>query len=503
MFIQRKKFTGDKIPPLTKWLYGISGMSRDAVETLVSIFYLLFIQYAGVLDEDPNQYALQLIVIISFLFFARLWDGVNDPLIGSIINRTHWKIGKYKPWILIGGLVSSVALVALFLVRFNGWLFVGFFVVTYLIWEFMFTLNDIAYWSLLPSLTTQTKQRNELTSLVTLFASIGALGIVGFVSLTISGNAAEQYGIIATVTAIVFLLFQTALFLFAQEKERPEPSKEKPKGISVTLMYRTWLNNKPLFWLVWVLLFYYMGASIINNFGLTYFYFSLGYDTGGDLLPIMALIFAISTTVAQILFPTLAKRYSRQQLIKFSFGFLAIGYMLFYMLGSFGPIDLIPINSLTILPIGLLIFSGQTIFYVTIMVMLSNTVEYNQWQTGDRLESVIYSLRPLTAKLASSIQSGVVFLFLIVSGMYTVTNQISSLENQKQNGLITSAEVITLSDDLIAQFHLDHVWGLTIFKTGMVLIPIILFFASYWILKNKKTIDERQYEKILKDIQKI
>jgi melibiose permease/lactose/raffinose/galactose permease len=171
-------------------------------------------------------------------------------------------------------------------------------------------------------------------------------------------------------------------------------------------------------------------------------------------------------------------------------------------LGSIGPWDLIPINALTILPIGLLIFTGQTIFYVTIMVMLSNTVEYNEWKTGDRLESIIYSLRPLAAKLASSFQSGVVFLFLIISGIYTVTNQISALENQKQANLITSTEVINLANDLIDQFHLDHVWGLTIFKTGMVLIPIGLFYAGYWILKTKPTIDEHQYEKILKDLEK-
>ena len=503
MIIQRKKFSGDKVPPFTKWLYGISGISRDAVETLVSVFYLLYIQYAGVLDQNPSQYAIQLIVIIAFLFIARLWDGINDPIIGSIIDRTHWKIGKYKPWIFIGGIVSAVALVALFVVRLNGWMFVGFFMITYLIWEFMFTLNDIAYWSLLPSLTTQIKQRNELTSMVTLFASIGALSIVGFVSLTISGNAANQYGLIATITAIIFLLFQTALFVFAQEKDRPEPLRTKPKPISFRLMYRTWFNNKPLFWLVWVLLFYYMGASIINNFGLTYFYFSVGYDTGGALLPIFALVFAFTTTIAQMLYPTLAKRLTRQWLIRISFFCLAAGYLLFYLLGSFGPVNLLPINTWTILPIGLLIFTGQTVFYVTIMVMLSNTVEFNQWKTGERLEPIIYSLRPLAAKLASSIQSGVVFIFLIVSGIYTVTNQISTLENKKQSDLITSEEVITLSNELIAQYHMDNVWGLTIFKSGMVLIPILLFFAGYWILKNKATIDEHQYEQILKDLEKV
>lgn len=497
---QPRRFKGDTVPPLTKWLYGISGMSRDAVETLVSVFYILYIQYAGVLGEDPQDYAIQLAVIIGFLLVARLWDGINDPIIGSIIDRTQWKVGKYKPWILIGSLVSSVALIALFIVPLRGWWFVAFFVVTYLIFEFMFTLNDIAYWSMLPSLTSQTKQRNELTSLVTMFAAIGALSIVAFVSFTISGNAADQYGLIATITAIVFLLFQTALFLFAQERERSDITKPSSHGISVKLMYRTWWNNKPLFWIVWVLLLYYTGASIINNFGLTYFYVSVGYDAGGALLPILALVFALSSTIAQLLYPRLAKAYSRQTLIKASFTLVAIGYGLFYTLGSFGPIDLLPLNPWIMIPIGLLIFAGQTVFYVTIMVMLSNTVEYNQWQTGERHEAIIYSLRPLTAKLAASIQSGVVYLFLIVSGIYTVTNQISALEHDKEANLISQQDVIDLANQLIEQFHLNRPWGLTVFKTGMVVIPVILFYAGYWILKHKATISESQYQEILKDL---
>jgi melibiose permease/lactose/raffinose/galactose permease len=492
-----KRFSGERVPLLTKWIYAVSGLSRDAVDTLVSIFYLLYVQYSGVLSENPMLYASQLGVIIGFIFLARLWDGINDPIIGSIIENTHWKIGKYKPWIFLGSLLSSGLLIALFLVRLSGWSFVLFFVIVYLLWEFSFTLNDIAYWSMLPSLASQPKMRNQLTSLVTLFAALGALSMVIIIPLTVAGNAANQYGLVATIVAIVFLLTQSALFLFAQERQQPTSEIRQPKKVYFFQMYQTFIKNKPLFWVVWVLFLYYTGASIINNFGLTYFYISLGYDAGGSLLPVLAIVFAFSTTVSQLLYPKLSKRWSRKQLIRFSFWMLFSGYALFFFMGNIGPLNILPIHLGTLIPVGVLIFSGQGIFYVTIMVMLSNTVEYNQWQTGQRNESVIYSLRPLTAKIAASIQSGVVFVFLLISGILTVASQISGLEKDRDQGKLSEAEVVVMANNLIDQFQSQSVWGATVFKIGMVVLPLLLFVTAYWILSHKPTIDEKQYQTIL------
>ena len=495
-----KTFSSKKVPKLTKWIYGISGISRDAVDTLVSIFYIVYIQYSGVLDANPSAYASQLAVIIGFLFFARLWDGINDPIIGSLIANAHSKMGKFKPWILLGAFISSVLLILLFVVRPTGWAFVFFFMVVYLLWEFSFTLNDIAYWSMLPSLTSETKERNEITSLVTLFASIGAMAIVTIVPLTVAGNAADQYGLIATLTAVVFLLSQSVLFIFAQERTQADTTFLKVKKVQRLEMYKTWIQNKPLFWIVWVLLLYYTGASIINNFGLTYFYLSLGYDAGGALLPVLAVVFALSTILTQSLYPRLTRMMTRKTLVHVSFGLLLVGYGLFYLLGSFGTLALIPVQPIFLIPIGFLIFSGQSIFYVTLMVMLSNTVEYNELKTGLRNESVIYSLRPLTAKIAASIQSGFVYVFLLISGVFSVTSQISSLENDRNNGLLTGAEVVDLANALIQEFQNTYDWGLTIFKSGMILVPMVLFALAYWILNHRVNLDEKTYDKILKEL---
>jgi hypothetical protein len=74
-------FKGDVVPKPTKWIYSLSGIGRDAAYTLISLFFLTYIQYTGVLDEA--QYAVQFGVITAIIVIARIWDGVNDPMIGS------------------------------------------------------------------------------------------------------------------------------------------------------------------------------------------------------------------------------------------------------------------------------------------------------------------------------------------------------------------------------------------------------------------------------------
>jgi melibiose permease/lactose/raffinose/galactose permease len=435
------------------------------------------------------------------MILARLWDGINDPLIGAIIENTHWHIGKYKPWILIGALITSFAIMVLFLYRPAGWWFVISFVFVYLLWEIAFTMNDIAYWSMLPSLTSEPKQRNEMTSLLTMFSALGAFVVIGIIPLTVAGNAADQYGLIATIIALVFLLSQTLLFVFGKERSRDLDQEKNQKNVTFLEMYRIFIKNKPLFWITWVVFIYYLAASIINNFGLTYFYMSLGYDAGGFLLPFFAIVFAFSTIASQLLYPWLSKSLTRQQLIKYAFISLFAGYVLFFFVGQIGYRTIIPIQIGYLIPIGLLIFSGQSIFYVSIMVMMTNTIEYNEWQTGERKESVIYSLRPLTAKFAASIQSGVVYVFLILAGLLSITNQISSLENLKNTGDMSAEDVITAANLVIQSFQQSNQWGLTIFKFGMVIIPLVLFSIAYWIVQRKYSIDETFYQRIITDIQ--
>ncbi len=495
-------FRGNEVPKTTKWTYSLSGIGRDAAYTLISLFFLTYIQYTGVLDEA--QYTLQFGIITAIIVIARIWDGVNDPMIGSIIENTHWKWGKYKPWIFLGAVTTSVALLILFLVRPDGWGFVAIFGVFYLLWEITFTFNDIAYWSMLPSLSSEEKQRNELTTMVTVFAAVGAFAVGGLVpAITTKGNAVLSYQMIAIVVTIVFFISQLVLVLVCKERERNLDEEKKQPKVSVIEMFRLMGKNRQLMWVALIIFTYYLGSSLLNSFGLNYFLFSVNYTDGGTLMFLFTVVYALGTIVSQAIYPLLAKKFTRAQLIKYSFIAISIGYTLFFFVGNIGPMMFLPLHIGILAPIGVIIFAGQGIFYLTILIMITNTIEYNEWTSGERKESIVFAIRPLTAKFSSSLQQGIVFLFLFAAGILGISNSIGELERQRAIGNISETDVQTGANTLIENFQnsAGGPWGLTILKIGIVVIPLILFTISYILIKRKYIIDEALYQRMVADIE--
>lgn len=495
----KKTFSGEQVPKTTKWVYSLSGIGRDACYTLVSLFYLAYTQFAGVLSENPATYAAQFGVITLIIIISRLWDGVNDPMIGSIIENANLKWGKYKPWIFFGALGTTIALLIMFLVRPQGWLYVVMFGVFYLLWEITFTFNDIAYWSMLPSLTSEEKQRNEIMTMVTVFAAVGSFAVGGAVPALVAGNAGFMYGIIATVVAIVFFLSQLLLVVFCQEKERPKKEVKNKEKSGLLEMFKLLGKNKQLLWVAIIIFTYYLGSGLINTFGLSYFYFNIGYDTGGTLMFLFTVVYAAGTLISQAFYPLLAKRWTRNQLATVSFVLMTLGYLAFFFVGKIGPYAFIPMNIYFLAPIGVIIFGSQGIFYMTTLVMITNTIEYNEWKFGERKESIVFSVRPLAAKFASSMEQGIYYLFLFASGLYALSSDISSLERQRGLGNIPEEEVITQANALINNFH--NPWGLTIYKIGIVFVPILFFVISYYFIKRKYTIDEKMYKQMIDEIE--
>jgi len=155
-------YVGEEVPKRTKWVYSVSGMFRDACYSLVSGFLLTYIMYSGVLGPSTEDYNAQIGVINLLFIVFLIWDGINDPLFGMILEKCHFKSGKFRPWILIGGILNAIVVILLFTVRPTGWAFVATWAVFYFLWDGVFTLNDIAYWAMLPSLSSNEKVRPKL-----------------------------------------------------------------------------------------------------------------------------------------------------------------------------------------------------------------------------------------------------------------------------------------------------------------------------------------------------
>lgn len=172
-----------------KWLFTVSGFGRDMSYQLIASFLLTYIQFGTTLS------VLQFTVISLLIgVVGRIWDAINDPMMGAIIEGSHMKFGKFRPWILIGAVLTGAIIIAMFNVQsVSGWGFVVFMAVMYLLWESAFTMNDIGYWSMLASLSSKKQQRDQATTLTVIFAGLGAFVAQGVISFLYPGTSAWRF----------------------------------------------------------------------------------------------------------------------------------------------------------------------------------------------------------------------------------------------------------------------------------------------------------------------
>ena len=117
------------------------------VYALVTNFLLTFILFT------QNLNASQLAAVTAIMIGARVFDALNDPVMGNIIEKTRTGWGKFKPYLLSGILLTSLVIFLMFNVPLEGWAFVIFFGVIYFSYSIAYTMHDISYWGMIPALS--------------------------------------------------------------------------------------------------------------------------------------------------------------------------------------------------------------------------------------------------------------------------------------------------------------------------------------------------------------
>ena len=516
-------YEGDVIPKRTKWIFSIAAAFRDGSYQLISSFLLTFMMYAGVLGTGGADYSQQIVAINIIFVICLIWDGLNDPIMGVLIEKIRFKSGKYKPWILIGGIGNSIVMLCLFLLKPTGWAYVATFAVFYFLWDFVFTMNDCAYWAMVPSMTSAEKERNNITFLVSLFISIGTFAMYGVCSIIPNAaNSYYVYGVIAIISSVLFLASQLAIFFFCQEK-KIDPNQEKvSESTKLGDMFKMVGKNKQLLIVVISIFLYYAAASLVVSFGSNYFYLCFGYggNAGGAIMRVFTVMYAIGTVLSQVLFKPLINRFSRQTLMTACFFIALVAYLVLFLIGFplFGdkPLaynDAAPSGllwafggTLSLLYIPPIFFFGaQGIFYMILLVDLQNCIEYNEWKFGERKEAVASSWRPFTAKLSSALQKGLILVSFLTAGIYDVTQQISDVQNDL-------ASQVAADPDKEAEFTEQATVQVDAIINGVAATPkvvmgiwmvgscLLFLVAAYCLMRFGFKIDEKTYAQIESDL---
>lgn len=486
--------------PFTKnmLMFSLGTIGRDFLYFLFNSFLMTFILFTKTIDNK------MLTAVGAIIVVARIFDALNDPIMGGIVENTRTKWGKYKPWQLLGAVLTGAVIISVFCVKLDGWSYIGFLAFAYLMFSITFTMNDISYWGMLPSLTSDEHERNKLTSCAQLLASAG----VGLASLLIplftTGSLAKWgaptgYKVIGIISALLMVLFQLFTILGVKEKPLPPIKPDKSDRLTLKKMFQTIAKNDQLLWCALIMLIFSIGTGVVGGGLLTmYVYFEFGYEGGYTLL--IGLGYGIISTLFTATYPWLSKKFGRNKIL-YSAGIATIfGFALMLIFALAIPTGA-PKSSewfakFILIAVAYTFIGYGAGFYMIMVINMANTVEYNEWKYGQRNESLIFSLRPFTAKLSSALTQALVIGVYAVASITTYTNAISNIENEASKNLITNKVKMEKITEIINKVSLQD---RQILVSCMCIIPIVFMIVALILYKKKCTLSETRLAEMVRE----
>lgn len=341
-------------------------------------------------------------VLGALLAIGRVWDGFNDILMGSLVDRTRSKLGRFRPWIMRAGPLFCVVMAASFVVPGNNMTVrIVYACIMYILVDMVFTAVDIPFWSMPAAMTSNPKERSGIIG-TTQTVSSAISGIVGTVmpfALAYFGGASDwkAYFKVAAIVAVFGIVMYSISARMVKEHVVPEDNEK----FSLKLGIKSVVTNKPLF-LVQICNMVGLLAMIMRG---NFQYYYCRYNLGGiEIMGVLSLISTIMTVVGSLLFLVLSKKFGKKNIMFLLAGGYIAACLVHYFAGW---------ENLTLIFICSAV-SGMCVgaFNVSVMAMMADTIEYGEWKTGQRNEGMITSTRCFVTKLVMAI-SGVLVAFVI------------------------------------------------------------------------------------------
>ena len=458
---------------LNKICFGLGTVGRDALYSLVSMYLLVHLtDVVGLEDKSLGIAGIMLTLFGTF-------DAIIDPFVGAIVDNTKTRWGKFKPWIFVGMIGTGVLTVLMFHnFEMDETSHLILLAVTYLLFSIFFSLNDIAYWSLMPAISKDQKVREGVGAFARICANVGMFAMV-LIYLNVPGffaglglNDRDSYFYFAIIIAVIMWIFQSITLIGVKEDRT---NLEKVEHTTIKDLFRALFKNDQLLVTAVSMALFMIGYCSTTGFG-TY-YFKYAYKDEGMYM-VFAAVLAVAQLTALSVFPLFRKKFSRKQLYTGSMIVVAISYVIFFLSFEFLPLVVLA---------GLGLFFAQAFIQLLMLLFLADAVEYGEWKLGKRNEAASFAVQPFINQFGGAVSKGVVSYTLIISGLNMVANSLIGMEvgTPEYNAIINAIPG-------------SSIW---IMKLSMMILPLICILIGFVLYNKKFIIDEKLYAKIVSDLE--
>ncbi|MGN0532682.1 MAG: MFS transporter [Eubacterium sp.] len=409
--------------PKKEWVaYCVGALGQGMVYGIMSSYISDF--YLNVLKVTP-------LFVLLLMLFARIWDAINDPIMGFVVDHLNPKNGKMKPYLLYTPVPVAILTMLLFtapnLADSQKMIYAA---ITYVAWGMIYTSSDVPFWSLPNALTPNADERGSIISKARTFNGVGSavpmamFMILGFVlpKFNLSGTQLEQtkYSLMALVCSIIGnILFIRVYFKSKERVNIPIPAKkEKGQPSSLKLI----LTCKPL--MLTAIMGVLSAARYMFQAGAVHvarYSFYIGKDptglTGAELeqalqgnISKVSMVMSVASAVgmfgAMIAVTPLIKKFSYKQIIVVSSLMGAASSLAIWFIGYEHFWACVPLLVISTIPCGTI--------NVCAYAMVGDCLDYMELKTGVRLTGMGSAIQSFVTKFGNAIATSAIILMYIV-----------------------------------------------------------------------------------------
>ena len=466
--VRRKSGLGQRIA------YAFGNLGQAAFYNAMSTYFIVYVTSCLFSGVDKALAAKLIGVITSLVVIIRIAEIFVDPLLGNLVDNTTTKWGRFRPWQFIGGLVSSVLIMLIFsgmfgLVNVNTTLFIVLFVITFIVLDVFYSLRDISYWGMIPALSSDSHERSTYTALGSFTGSIGGnaitilvIPVVTYFSWVFTGeNAEHQSGWTAFGIIVAVLGIMTAWTVAFGTRENQSALRANAEDNGGPLQaFKAVFQNDQLLWVALSYLLYAIANVTTTGVLLFLFKFVLDNQAAFSATGVIAMIAGL---VMSPLYPILNRYIPRRYLYIGGMVSMIVAYVMLALFSS---------NIVLVFIALVLFYVPGTLIMMTVILSLTDSIEYGQLKNGKRNEAVTLSIRPMLDKIGGALSNGIVGFIALAAGM---------------TGDATAADMTPTN--------------IHVFKICAFYAPLILIVLSLLVFVSKVKITEKMHAQIVDELE--
>lgn len=436
------------------WLQRIGFGSGDLAQNLIyqTICMYLLLFYTNVFGLDPGAAAFMFLVV-------RLIDVLWDPLVGTFVDKHNPQWGKYRSYLVLGGIPLSGFAILCFWDGFSGSLLYGY--ITYVGMSMCYTLVNVPYGALNSSLTRDTNEITILTSVRMFMANCGGLAVSLGIPILVAAlspdgkmNTTED----ATAWFITMAIYAVAglvllLFCFSQTKERVVMDASKVDKVKVSDLWTEFVRNRPLRVLAFFFITAFAMMAVGNSAGSYYMIYNV-HGTASEMAVFMGLG-SVPSFIFMPMVPAIKRAIGKKQMFYVFLGVAIIGMALLYIISMVPALK----DQIWLVYVAQFIKSTGVIVATGYMwALVPEVVSYSEYTTGRRIAGIVNALTGIFYKAGMALGGVVPGLVLSLTG-FDKANAVSQSPAAEQGILwlvcIIPAMLLVLAMFIISKYELS------------------------------------------------